>query len=395
MADEEREPGAMKPDSTLASGLRRVTSDGKFVPEIDGLRFVAISSVVIYHLHWALENRLHLLAPPGWATQFLEHGARGVQIFFTISGFILGLPFAAHYLSGRDKVSLRHYFLRRITRLEPPYILCLVILFFVEALGHRYSLELLKALAASLVYLHNLIFGEGSRVNGVAWSLEVEIQFYLLVPLLTLLFSIRRHAVRRTILSSLIIGICVLQFFSPQNPRLVLSIAGQIQFFLAGFLLADIYLVDWREKPKGSWHWDIVSLAVWPALFYWSDPRFQILMPFLNIFAFCAAFKGVLSRKIFSHSSLTTIGGMCYTIYLYHWSVLPRALALTRHLGTHANYYVVLVYQFFLTVPFLAVVSIFFFLIVERPCMQRDWPQRAWRVLFERKMVKATSESPS
>ena len=60
-------------------------------------------------------------------------GFRGVELFFVISGFILGLPFAAHYLKGAAPVSLRKYYLRRLTRLEPPYIVALLVLFILAA----------------------------------------------------------------------------------------------------------------------------------------------------------------------------------------------------------------------------------------------------------------------
>ena len=53
---------------------------------------------------------------------------RGVELFFAISGFILGIPFASHYLRGVPRVNLRRYFIRRLTRLEPPYIINLMVL---------------------------------------------------------------------------------------------------------------------------------------------------------------------------------------------------------------------------------------------------------------------------
>ena len=60
--------------------LRRITSKGTFIPEIDGLRFVAIASVVMYHLRGFLSPESRLAA----------HGYRGVNLFYVISGFVLG-----------------------------------------------------------------------------------------------------------------------------------------------------------------------------------------------------------------------------------------------------------------------------------------------------------------
>ena len=93
----------------------------RFIPQIDGLRFVAISSVALFHVYAALERGA---IPPTLAFN-TDLAKRGVELFFAISGFILGVPFASHYLLNAPKVDPKRYFLRRLTRLEPPYFLSL------------------------------------------------------------------------------------------------------------------------------------------------------------------------------------------------------------------------------------------------------------------------------
>jgi peptidoglycan/LPS O-acetylase OafA/YrhL len=115
---------------TLAS-FRRITSNGTYIPEIDGLRFIAILAVVFLHCYGELLDRMGIGVKamndqPG-LLRLLGHGGYGVEIFFAISGFILALPFARQYLQDGRKVRLPAYFLRRVTRLEPPYILWLLI----------------------------------------------------------------------------------------------------------------------------------------------------------------------------------------------------------------------------------------------------------------------------
>jgi peptidoglycan/LPS O-acetylase OafA/YrhL len=178
--------------------VSRVTSSNRFVPEIDGLRFLAIGLVVLLHLRTALEHH----APAGMSHPERDplgmvagHGGVGVLIFFAISGFILALPFAMHALKGSRKVVLKDYYIRRVTRLEPPYIVVMVGVFVMLVLVHRVlgpreglptgsAGELFPHLLASLGYVHNLVFGTQSRINGVAWTLEVEVQFYIMAPLL-------------------------------------------------------------------------------------------------------------------------------------------------------------------------------------------------------------------
>src|SRR5882762_7039250 len=105
----------------LLRRLSRETTSGRFIPEMDGLRFAAIGMVVLFHLNGYLtvKSKAFYPAPPtDWLAQAAFVGFHGVELFFVISGFILGLPFASHYLKNKPAVPLRKYYLRRLTRLE-------------------------------------------------------------------------------------------------------------------------------------------------------------------------------------------------------------------------------------------------------------------------------------
>ena len=103
-------------------GFRRITTSGQFIPEIDGLRFVAISLVILHHV--ALYISIRQQRDEG----LFSLGQHGVELFFAISGFILAVPFALQHLRGNRPVRLRSYFWRRFTRIEPPYLLSLILL---------------------------------------------------------------------------------------------------------------------------------------------------------------------------------------------------------------------------------------------------------------------------
>ena len=88
---------------SLTNRLRRVTTTGRFVPEIDGLRFVAIMTVVAFHVLTYLRAQHPMFSAPhteGVIERAASTGYFGVELFFVISGFILALPFASHHLSG-------------------------------------------------------------------------------------------------------------------------------------------------------------------------------------------------------------------------------------------------------------------------------------------------------
>jgi peptidoglycan/LPS O-acetylase OafA/YrhL len=380
--------------NTLLGRFARETSTGRFIPQLDGLRFVAIAMVVLFHLNGyvASYSPVAFSTPPEHdrLSLLLVHGHYGVQFFFIISGFILALPFASHHIHGTRRVNLAAYFTRRLTRLEPPYLFSLVLFcaLIVLVKGEAFR-TLLPHLAAGSVYLHNIIYGTGNRLNGVAWSLEVEVQFYLLVPLLTKLFAIPGRLGRRSTMVGLgFVAILFQWLFVAGTGALALSIVSFLQFFLIGFLLADFYLCEWRTSPHHHWGWDIVAIfGVVFLPFVWAHVwSIRIVFPVLAFLLYYAAFRGVVAYRMLGNRWLVTIGGMCYTIYLFHYHIINFAFGRSKVWVFTNNFDVNLLVQFLIIVPVVLGISALFFLLVEKPCMRKDWPQRLWmRVRFSPK----------
>ena len=269
--------------------FRRITTQNRFIPQIDGLRFVAIAWVVLMHIYAALEDHGAVPAPYVLDSDLPK---RGVELFFAISGFILGVPFASARLLNAEKVNLKRYFLRRLTRLEPPYILSLFVWAASQwVTAHRSFSSMLPHLLASCVYLHNLTFGGfKGAVNGVAWSLEIEIQFYLLAPVLAWMFVIHRPGLRRSLLLLLMAAAGVLSLPVYSSVHLHYSIAYYLGFFLAGFLVCDLYVT--REEWLQSYWWDTLALCFWPLIAILGRNTGHILLPFAIAAVYLAAFRG-------------------------------------------------------------------------------------------------------
>jgi peptidoglycan/LPS O-acetylase OafA/YrhL len=373
---------------SLVRALSRETSSGRFIPEMDGLRFAAIAMVVLFHLngYQTVKSKLfYPVTPTDWIAQAAYVGFHGVELFFVISGFILALPFAAHHLKGKPAVSLRKYYLRRSTRLEPPYFIAAIVLFLLAIWIQKADTHVLVPhLAASLSYLHNLIYGTQSSVIGVAWSLEIEVQFYILVPLLTLLFAIQNKLTRRVTLLAIIIAVLTVQaMFLHGNPRASLSILAYLQFFLVGFLLADVFIVDWLETPSRNFHWDVVGLTAWPMLFLILHKPWLThwLFPGLVFVLYAAAFRGWIFNRIFVNRWITIIGGMCYSIYLIHYEVISATGRFTKKISEGLPYWLHLSIQTLLVGAAILLICGLYFVLLEKPCMRRDWPQRFWKAI--------------
>jgi peptidoglycan/LPS O-acetylase OafA/YrhL len=362
----------------LLDRLGRIVTPGRrLIPQIDGLRFVAISVVVYYHIAHRLVLSGAGTGKPAAPIHFLMYtGMYGVELFFVISGFVLSLPFVRARFADGKPVSLRAYYLRRVTRLEPPYLIFLTAAFLlkplVEAVTYR---QLWPHLAAGFVYQNNSIFGFLSPILDLAWSLEVEIQFYILTPLLVFIFFVQNRRWRRLALVLVILAFGYSRFHIT-TWRYYTCVFGHLHEFLTGYLLADLYVVDWKEQPSQNRAWDLASLAGWAAL--WPLIRIQHrifpLLPFVILLAYCGALRGPLSRRFFGSRWIAATGAMCYTIYLIHSELIHHLVGIGRHFVPAMSFDLAFVLWSLVLTPVIFIVSTLMFVLLERPCMNPTWP---------------------
>jgi peptidoglycan/LPS O-acetylase OafA/YrhL len=361
--------------------FRRIVTSNRFIPEVDGFRFLAIGIVIISHIF----VQCGPLPGNGWFMHWVrfnlagsDPGHRGVYLFFTISGFILAMPFARHHLQGGKKVKLGSYFRRRITRLEPPYILALLLRFPLVYLVKRTAIVALALhLLASLLYVHNIVYAEYSTINPPAWSLEVEIQFYILAPLLSAIFLIRRKHLRRACMVAAMLVGGFLSFHLGDRPGILpLTLLAFSQYFFAGFLLCDFYLTGdvWKLKP---WVWDLLGVAALAWIILTHVPWYPIAFPFFTIALYMAGFYGSAVRAVFAFRPFSLIGGMCYSLYLTHTTVLtvvshitPRLFRSSLPVGLQLGL------TFGMSFAGILLVGAGYFLLIERPCMDPAWPHK-------------------
>lgn len=349
----------------LVALLRRDTGGRAYIAEIDSFRFVAISFTILFHL--MQKTMQYLLTDPRLFTSRLN---RGVQLFFTISGFVLALPFAKYWLKQGRKVDIKTYFLRRLTRIEPPFLVSLVLCLVIAVVIKKQSLHLLLPhFAATLFYVHSVIYAALSTINPVAWSLEVEIQFYLLVPLMVYVFAIRNTKLRRTILVIATLVMSAFGLWLNGHYRSDHSIVGTSQFFIGGLLLADLYVLD---PPKTrTYLWDIIAVVGWFLVLFTNKQWWNLMMPLALVAVYWSAFAGKLVNHLFRSRFTSIIGGMCYSIYLIHQQII----------GVVAIFFHRTAVVWVVSLTLISICCTIFFLLIERPCMNHDWPIRLARYL--------------
>lgn len=385
--------------------FQRKTQSTSFIPEIDGLRFFAIITVIGYHINTAYARELGLedLAmgllggdrntfSPAWWIIRLD---LGVKVFFSISGMVLAIPFIRSMMSGGRTIELKDYYYRRLTRLEPPFILSLLGFFLVHIYFMNEDPSVFKEhLIAGLFYLHHIIFGTPNPINPVTWSLETEAQFYLIVPVIfAILFRLKNIFTRLFfILILLFISLYVKQYaYSAEVKWAQATVVYYLTNFMTGVFFAWLYLRSIDYFSKRSFGWDLMGILSIFCLFYFYKPQYQIS----NNLAFNAAtlgmmvcvFKGKIMNWIFTRPVIYIIGGMCYSIYLLHYAFLHLMTKVTVGLSIGQGYLADLGIQLLVALPAVLLISAIFYLLIEKPCMDKHWPVklRAWlRSTFQR-----------
>jgi len=359
--------------------FRRITSTGFYLPQVDGLRFVAIFMVVcIAHIPNFINQKIFNgeLVTGYWA-RFSLDGVFGVPLFFIISGFVLGSIFARKYIHNNEKPDLKQYYLRRLTRMEPPYLLALIIFFIALVfIVKKYEFaELFPHFIASFFYVHNEVFQQNSYVLPVAWTLEIEIQFYLLAPLLALLYKLKKRELRWLIFLILILAIAYYWY----NKWYGMHVFKYLHYFLAGMLMADLYVekVKLRGSSMPGLIIGIISLVLLPFVFGYYSTSGYILKNLLMVVLFYSTLTNEKMIKIFSYAPIAIIGGMCYSIYLIHEQVISATGRLLTFVNIEnpGTYFLL---SYLLLVVAILMVSGVYFKLVEQPCMKKDW----WKKFF-------------
>lgn len=362
--------------------FRRITTSGDYMAELDGLRFIAIIWVVLFHSNTTINGNsayrlVDSLKDFPLLNTFYSNGFQGVELFFAISGFILAYPFARQRIQQGKKVNLKSYFLRRLTRLEPPYVIAMTAFFIILVVKGDFTFgELFPSLLASLVYLHFIIFAAYPYITMIAWSLEVEVQFYILAPLLSRIFSLR-PLIRRIIMLAVILIMPLIQWYLHWDR---VTIYQFIQYFFCGFLLADLYIQEKKYIPNRLFS-IIIGLLMLTGIFLVNHEKSLtggIVYPIFVVVLYYLALHERTWKKLFSIPIIATVGGMCYSIYLLHFPLMSL-IAKFSHLYKVSDHILPnLLVNTIVTVVLSVVVSAGYFVLIEKPCMDKNWHKKLW-----------------
>jgi peptidoglycan/LPS O-acetylase OafA/YrhL len=142
----------------------------------DAFRAIAILAVVASHFikitHIQIHGRARLLE---WL------GVWGVDCFFVLTGYLLGKPYLRAIVNAARLPSVREFFARRLFRIYPLYLVCLVFSVLVAVFSG--AAPSIGDVLAHLTMSHGLIARYITQINGPLWTMSVDAQFYVLLPI--------------------------------------------------------------------------------------------------------------------------------------------------------------------------------------------------------------------
>lgn len=297
------------------------------IPGLYGVRAVAVGLVIAYHFG------------------FDVNGAMGVQIFFTLSGFLI-TTLLLREIDATGTISFRAFYLRRTQRIFPALYVFLVVCILILLVRGR-EVPWADVLASAL-YVQNYYAGLAHRPDTVVshtWSLAIEEQFYLLWPLLAYRYRHDPTRMVRALLALIVLSWSVRQLlyhgFGVGQSYLYHAFETRMDQLAIGCLLAvalrrRLFGGLWRFVCASAWAPAVVVvLLALSSLLHGSDTyRFTIgytIEPALTaiLLVQLVAFSGHPVWSLFDSRPMLFLGRISYSLYLYQQITLFTARRLT------------------------------------------------------------------
>lgn len=304
----------------------RSLSHPKYRPDIDGLRAIAVLSVVIFH------------AFPSW----IQGGFIGVDIFFVISGFLISTIIFENLDKGT--YSFTEFYTRRIKRIFPALILILMASYafgWIMLFADEFK-QLGKHIAGGAGFVSNFVlwkeigyFDNSAETKPLLhlWSLGIEEQFYIIWPiLLWLAWKCKFNLLLVTVAVASISFWLNLQginqdslaaFYSPQNRFWELLCGSLLGWLVLNYNNFFLSLSSRFQSIISFIGFFLLIYGFWYINKNLSFPGTWALIPTLGaVLIIAAGPQAWINRKILSHPIMVWFGLISFPLYLWHWPLL-------------------------------------------------------------------------
>ncbi|WP_455851529.1 acyltransferase family protein [Pantoea endophytica] len=325
---------------------------------IDCFRAMAVILVSFYHIYRHINPSYEFFGVNLYAP--ILNGWMGVGIFFVISGYCMGI---ATKSMARNNVTLRgygEYLKKRIFRISGPYYIAIAVWFFIlNVFGLALKPIRFNDFITHVLYVHNFDVATMYSISGVFWSLAVEMQFYIILPILMMLFT--SNSLKIKLLIFLFFISLAIHVFASNNILLTWGIASYLFVFVFGWFL---YLNnDSIGKFIGNKKLLLLLVGLYIAMMY-IDPGYIKVNKFYELLVsvvFGLVMLSVINlrfnktpRNNLLVNVLSWIGRMSFSIYLYNYAYVLIGFPTENSHGV-------------IWVGFILFVGIVMFYMVEKP----------------------------
>jgi peptidoglycan/LPS O-acetylase OafA/YrhL len=304
-------------------------------PEIDGLRAIAVSAVILYHAQITILGH-----------QPFKGGFIGVDIFFVISGYLITSIILKELVTD-GTFSFKYFYERRVRRILPAllFVMLVSLPFAWMYLLPSSFVDFSKSILYSLGFSSNFYFWYSGEQYGAesgllkpflhTWSLSVEEQFYILFPIVLLItFKYFRKYLIHTLILGFIISLGLADWMSKNHPSFnfyVLPTRGWE--LLAGSILAYFEITNGKRSENKILNLILPSVGLFLIIFNITFFKFYFRHPSLYtlpaIIGVCLIIwfsdKNEIIKKIISTKLFVGIGLISYSLYLWHYPIFAFA----------------------------------------------------------------------
>ena len=300
-------------------------------PEIDGLRGIAVGTVILYH------SQITILGH-----QPFKGGFIGVDIFFVISGYLI-TSIILKELVTTGKFSFKYFYERRIRRILPVLLLVMLVSLpfaWIYLLPSSF-IDFSKSILYSLGFSSNFYFHYSGQEYGAAsgllkpflhtWSLSIEEQYYIIFPIcLILFFNFFKKYIIHLLIICFIISLVGANWASYNHPSLnfyMLPTRGWE--LLAGSVLAYLEIQKGKRSSSKLFNQIFPFLGIFFIGLYIflfdntiNHPSFYTLLPIVGVcLLIWFANKDEIITKILSSKLFVGTGLISYSLYLWHYPI--------------------------------------------------------------------------
>ena len=284
--------------------------------DINGLRFIAVISVVFFHFH----------------VPFFDGGYAGVDIFFVISGYLM------HSILSKNELNLSNIFLfykKRFLRIYPALIVALLLFtaLYIAVSPPSIIKSIVIQLVSALTFTSNIYFTKelsnyfsqtsDSYIFLHTWSLGVEFQYYLIFPFFLLIIKKIKIKESYLILISILLSLLLCLF--------MVHLKQKVAFFNLPFRAWELFLGAYASSLGSSFKCrnnkiiEIICIAclIFFIIFEGNSadwPNIKTLIP--TVLTFVVILININNERVLLRGEIfQSIGLWSYSIYLYHWPI--------------------------------------------------------------------------